>query len=86
MTLREQILYELRQQNEIYQKEIKKLELEISSNALVSSSITGGLLAGAAVNSCENRIETAKAAKSVYTKQNAWINEMLSKYDHNKEK
>lgn len=44
MTLKEQLLSELRQQNEIAQKEIKKLEADISAEAFAMSTVTGGAL------------------------------------------
>ena len=80
MTLREQILFELRQQNDEVQKEIKKLEADISAEAFAMSTVTGGALAGAARNACQNRMQAASAKKNRVEQQNAWISEMLSKY------
>lgn len=80
MTLKEQLLSELCQQNEIAQEEIKKLEADISAEAFVMSTITGGALAGAARSACQNRMQAASAKKERVKQQNAWISEMLSKY------
>jgi hypothetical protein len=80
MTLREQLLSELRQQNEIAQQEIKDLESTISAEAFAMSTVTGGALAGAARSACQNRMQVASAKKDRVKQQNAWISEMLSKY------
>lgn len=80
MTLKEQLLSELRQQNEIAQEEIKKLEADISAEAFAMSTVTGGALAGAARSACQNRMQAASAKKERVKQQNAWIGEMLSKY------
>lgn len=80
MTLKEQLLSELRQQNEIAQKEIKKLEADISAEAFAMSTVTGGALAGAARRACQNRMQAASAKKERVKQQNAWVSEMLTKY------
>ena len=80
MTLKEQLLSELRQQNEIAQEEIKKLEADISAEAFAMSPVTGGALAGAARSACQNRMQAASAKKERVKQQNAWISEMLTKY------
>ena len=80
MTLKEQLLSELRQQNEIAQKEIKKLEADISAEAFAMSTVTGGALAGAARRACQNRMQAASAKKERVIQQNAWVSEMLTKY------
>lgn len=80
MTLREQLLSELRQQNEIAQKKIKELEATISAEAFTMSAVTGGALAGAARSACQNRMQAASAQKEYVKQQNAWISDMLSKY------
>ena len=80
MTLKEQLLSELRQQNEIAQKEIKKLEADISAEAFAMSTVTGGALAGAARSACQNRMQAASAKKERVKQQNAWVSEMLTKY------
>ena len=80
MTLKEQLLSELRQQTEIAQKEIKKLEADISAEAFAMSTVTGGALAGAARSACQNRMQAASAKKERVKQQNAWISEMLTKY------
>ena len=79
MTLKEQLLSELRQQNEIAQEEIKKLEADISAEAFAMSTVTGGALAGAARSACQNRMQAASAKKERVKQQNAWISEMLTK-------
>ena len=81
MTLREQLLSELRQQNDIAQEEIKKLEEDISAEAFLMSTVNGGALAGAAKNACQNRMQAASAKKERVKQQNAWIREMLSIYN-----
>lgn len=80
MTLKEQLLSELRQQNEIAQEEIKKLEADISAEAFAMSTVTGGALAGAARSACQNRMQAASVKKERVKQQNAWISEMLTKY------
>lgn len=80
ITLKEQLLSELRQQNEIAQKEIKKLEADISAEAFAMSTVTGGALAGAARRACQNRMQAASAKKERVKQQNAWVSEMLTKY------
>ena len=80
MTLKEQLLSELRQQNEIAQEEIKKLEADISAEAFAMSTVTGGALAGAARSACQNRMQAASAKKERVKQQIAWISEMLTKY------
>lgn len=80
MTLREQLLSELRRQNEADQKEIKKIEEDISAEAFAMSTITGGLFAGTAKSACQSRMQAASAKKERAKKQNAWVSEMLSKY------
>lgn len=80
MTLREQLISELRQQNEIAQQEIKDLEETISGEAMLMSAITGGAFAGAARSACQNRMQVASAKKDSVKQKNAWISEMLSKY------
>lgn len=80
MTLREQLLSELRQQNDVAQEEIKKLEADISAEAFAMSTVTGGALAGAARSACQNRMQAASAKKERVKQQNTWISEMLSKY------
>lgn len=80
MTLKEQLLSELRQQNEIAQKEIKELEADISAEAFAMSTVTGGALAGAARRACQNRMQAASAKKERVKQQNAWVSEMLTKY------
>lgn len=81
MTLREQLLSELHQQNDVAQEEIKKLEASISAEAFVKSTVTGGAFAGAARSACQNRMQAASAKKERVKQQNAWISEMLSKYN-----
>ena len=80
MTLKEQLPSALRQQNEIAQEEIKKLEADISAEAFAMSTVTGGALAGAARSACQNRMQAASAKKERVKQHNAWISEMLSKY------
>ena len=80
MTLKEQLLSELREQNEVAQAEIKKLEADISAEAFAMSTVTGGALAGAARSACQNRMQAASAQKERVKQRNAWISEMLSKY------
>ena len=80
MTLREQVLSELRQQNEIAQKEIKELQESISTEIFAISTITGGPFANSARSACRNRMQIASAKKETVERQNAWISEMLSKY------
>lgn len=80
MTLKEQLLSELRQQNEIDQEKIKKLEEDVRNVAYIKSTITGGLFATTARSSCERDMQAANAEKARVKQKNAWISEMLSNY------
>jgi len=80
MTLREQLLSELRQQNEIAQEEIEKLEADIRNEVFAMSTVTGGPMAGAARSACQNRMQAASSKKDKIKRDNMWISEMLSKY------
>ena len=80
MTLREQILMELNEQNSIAQAEIKKCEDDISAEAFAMSTVTGGALSGAARNACQTRMQAATNKKNRLISENAWVSEMLSKY------
>lgn len=81
MTLRDQLLSELRQQDDIAQAKIKKLEEDISGEAFLISTLQDGVFAGVARNACQKRMEAASAEKDRIKQQNSWISEMLSKYD-----
>lgn len=80
MTLKEQLISELRQQNEVAQAEINKLNETISAEAFAMSTITGGPLSGTARNACQSRMQAASAKKDRLERENSWISEMLSKY------
>jgi len=80
MTLREQLLSELRMQNESAMKEIRELEEKIKTEAFMMSTVTGGALSGAARSACQNRMQEASNRKAAVTAQNSWISEMLAKY------
>ena len=81
MTLREQLLSELRRRNEIVQKKIKEIESQISSYTLFMSTITGGAFSGTAKRSCEYHKNELFEQKERVIQQNSWISEMLSKYE-----
>lgn len=81
MTLKEQLLWELHQQDEVAQKEIKELEKAISGESFVQSTLSGGFLAAMAESASDSRIQKASAKKDEIKKQNAWISEMLSRYE-----
>ena len=80
MSLKQQILQELKEQNDITQAEIKKCEDDISAEAFAMSTINGGALAGAAISACQSRMQAATSKKDRLKRENAWISEMLSKY------
>ncbi len=80
MTLREQLLSELKQRNEVAQAQIKELESKINLEAFSITTITGGALAGAARSACQRRMEAARREKDRVIQQNAWVSDMLSKY------
>lgn len=80
MTLKEQILDELRRQRDIHNEEIKKLNDSISTERFAMSTINGGALAGTARSACQSRIDMAQSQKNVFEAKNVWINDMLSKY------
>ena len=79
MTLREQLLWELRQQNETAQNVIKKLTSEQDTDALIMSA-ERGVLAGVASNAHQNNINRAQNQKNAIQIQNAWVAEMLAQY------
>lgn len=81
MTLKEQLLSELRQQNEVAQEEIKKLEADISTEIFIMSTLTDGAFAGMARKACQNRKDIASFKKEQVQQDNAWVSEMLSKYN-----
>ena len=80
MTLREQLLSELRQQDKAAQEEIQKLEEDIRAEAFLKTTITGGAFASTARSASQNRMQAASAKKERVKQQNAWVSEMLSKY------
>ena len=80
MTLREQLLSELRKQNEVAKAAIKEQEDIISAEAFAKSTITGGPLSSTARSACDSRIQAASAKQNRLQQKNAWISEMLSKY------
>ena len=80
MTLREQILSELRMQNDAAQAEIKELQSDIDAEAFAMSTVTGGALAGAARSACQNRMQMAQSKMNLIKQDNAWISEMLKIY------
>ncbi len=80
MTLKEQLLSELRMQNAVAQAEIEDLNATIRAETLAGNGITGGAFAGAARNAVQTRIQAAQNQKDRIKAQNAWIEDMLSKY------
>lgn len=80
MTLREQLLSELREQNEIAQGKIKDLEESIRAESFAMSTVTGGALSGVARSAGQSRIQAAASEQGRIEAKNAWIREMLSKY------
>ena len=80
MTLREQILKELHEQDAIVSREIKKCDDQISAESFAMSAITGGPLATAARSACQARIDASRNLKNKLERENAWVSEMLAKY------
>ncbi len=79
MTLREQLLWELQQQNESAQEAIKKLISEQETDAFIKSADRGALT-GITGSIHENNIERAQYRKEAIQAQNAWVAEMLAQY------
>ena len=80
MTLREQILKELRIQDSIMQKEIKDYESKMDAESFAMNSINGGPLAGTARSACQARLDKYRNEKNRLTNENQWVSEMLAKY------
>lgn len=78
MTLKEKVLSELKLQNEINQSEIKRLEEDISADLFI---INSGTVAGPNKSAWQNRMQISIAQKDRIKNDNAWICEMLSKYE-----
>lgn len=81
MTLKEQLLWELHQQDEAAQKQIKELESTISGESFAQSALSGGFLAAMAESASDSRIQKASAQKDEIKRKNAWIREMLTRYE-----
>lgn len=81
MTLKEQLLWELHQQDEVAQKEIKELESTISGESFAQSTLSGGFIATVAESASDSRIQKASAQKDEVKRKNAWIREMLTRYE-----
>lgn len=79
MTLREQLLWELRQHNENAQLAIEKLKSEIETEQFVMSADKSAV-SGATGVVHQNNISNAQMKIDAIKKQNAWIAEMLSQY------
>lgn len=81
MTLREQLLRELKDKNKEAQKSIKYQESVISSN---TGGRGNGILAAAADAACSDRIKEAHEVIDSIKRQNSWVSEMLTKYNGGK--
>ena len=80
MTLKEQILEELREQDAIAQAAIKECDDQIRAESFAMSTVSGGALAGTARSACQARIDAAVSRQNRIKSGNAWVSEMLSKY------
>jgi len=80
MLLKQQILNELKEQNNIMQAEIQKCEEQIKVENFAMSTVTGGVLSGSARSACESRLQVANSKKRLLERENSWIKEMLEKY------
>lgn len=80
MTLRQQLLQELRTQDEEAQTAIAKLKEEIEAEYFMRSTITGGAFSTSARNACDNRAQIATNRKNALIAKNKWVSEMLSQY------
>lgn len=79
MTLREQLLSELNQQNAVVQEAISKLQSEQDTDLWIQQT-QSGILAGVVSNVSENRIYRAENMKTALQQQNAWVVDMLARY------
>lgn len=82
MTLKEQILSELREKDRIYQAEISDLRDTIYFEEFFKSTLGDTILDSAAASACEHRQNEARKKIQKIEKYSQWISEMLSQYDH----
>lgn len=75
MTLKQQILYELNERNNLVQAEIKKCEDEVNKILLTFHSFSGS-----EQKAISSRYTALNERKDLLIKENAWVSEMLSKY------
>lgn len=80
MNLKQQLLHELRVQNEEAKAAIAKLEDEIEAEYFARSTITGGAFSTTARNACDNRAQIAANRKNALVAKNKWVSEMLAQY------
>lgn len=79
-SLRVQILKELTESVEKKRKAIKELDEKVSSEMFLKSTVTGGAFSTAARNACDSRAAAARQQANLIRSQNAWGEEMLTKY------
>lgn len=75
MTLKQQILYELNERNNLVQAEIKKCEDEAKKILLTFHSFSGS-----EQQAISSRYTALNERKDLLIRENAWVSEMLSKY------
>lgn len=80
MSLKEQILLELKKKNSLALEEMKKCDEAIAFEKFKMSTINEGALAGTARKFCQSNIDSATRRKENIKNENAWVSEMLSKY------
>ena len=80
MTLRQQLLQELRAQGEEAKAAIAKPKEEIEAEYFMKSTITDGAFSTTARNSCDNRAQIAANRKNALVAKNKWVSEMLAQY------
>lgn len=78
--LRKRIRQELQTVVSRKRREIQDLQNEKSIERTMALTVTGGLLAGAARNACEQRAERAQRALDEIKNGMKWQEEMLDKY------
>lgn len=81
MTLREQILQELREEAAKADAKIKDYDDTIHAEMFARSTITGGPFSNAARSACETRAQQARNQKAAVERSISWIKEMLAKYN-----
>lgn len=80
LELRKMLIKEINNQIKLLKKEIGKQEDKIGSNYMLKNSVSGGLMANAARNASDKRIEQAQIMKKNYEHTLEWFEKVRKKY------